>query len=97
MSLKSFFGPGGVGVVLVLEGEWWKKHCLGFNKNAWLHDVFRDFIFFTPTTWGNDPISQIFFTTGLVQPPTSWLLGLIRVFHQHRITESFICLKQFRI
>ena len=47
MSLKSFFWPGGIGVVLVLGEEWWKKSCLGLNKNAWLRDGFLDFIFCT--------------------------------------------------
>ena len=48
-------------------------HSMKMLLSGWW---FQIFFIFTPT-WGNDPIWRAYFSNGLVQPPTSYLLPLL--------------------
>ena len=74
-------------------GKWYTSPMdpMGYNSYSTVHildsrlDGGFKYSFIFTSAWGNDPIWQIFFSDGLVQPPTSrtvlkfaWLLELFR-------------------
>ena len=64
-------------------GLFWK-----FIGNPWLAGGNSIIFYFRPDPWGNDPIWRAYFSNGLVQPPSRWLLGEIQK-NTHQIYGIF--------